>query len=350
MRPAWTFSVISTVLFCCTGKIQPVKSHFDPRVQPPAPDYGMTAHWAALPDKRDAADSIPFNSGLTNQQAGARADVFFVYPTIYTGRPRKDFPWNADVNDTLLNKEIQQSTILNQASIFNGSCRVYAPYYRQAHLYAFYSPDANDKAKALELAYGDVKAAFQYYLQHFNHGRPLVIASHSQGSYHAARLISEFVDGRDLQKKLVAAYLVGRAIPQDAFSHISPSKHPDEVGVWASWNTFKRGFIPRTYDQYYQKALSVNPLLWNTSEDFASNELNAGGVGLNFTMVPHLADAQNHRNLLWINKPYVKGRGFVLTKIWHRADMNLFYTNIRDNVALRLEKYLQRFDSTTSTK
>lgn len=267
------------------------------------------------------------------------ADVFFIYPTIYTGKPDPSHPWNADVNDKELNDEIQRSTILNQASIFNGSCRIYSPYYRQAHLYAFYE-SGEDGKKALQVAYEDVRTAFQYYLEHFNHGRPFVVASHSQGSYHATRLIQEFIDGKDLQKQLVAAYLVGRAIPKDAFTHISASQNPEEVGVWASWNTFARGYIPANYDRYYVNALSVNPLLWNTTEAFAGKELNKGGVGLKFTMVPQLADAQNHQNLLWINKPYVNGRGWLRTKIWHRADLNLFYQNVRENVELRINEYL----------
>ena len=53
----------------------------------------------------------------------------------------------------------------------------------------------------------DVKAAFQYYLEHYNNGRPIIIASHSQGTTHAKRLLKEFFDGTALQHQLVAAYL-----------------------------------------------------------------------------------------------------------------------------------------------
>lgn len=267
--------------------------------------------------------------------------MFFVYPTIYTGKPNESHPWNADVRDLKLNEEIQRSTILNQASIFNGSCRIYAPYYRQAHLQAFYTTQTDDGKRALELAYQDVRAAFEYYLTHYNQGRPIVIASHSQGSYHTMRLLQDYIDGQPLQRQLVVAYLVGRAIPRDAFKSISPAESPETPGVWASWNTFARGYTPDTWSAYYTNALSVNPLLWNTGTDFAPKERNAGGVGLKFTMVPQLADAQNHQNMLWINKPFVKGRALLRTKVWHRADMNLFYSNIRENVALRIRTYRQ---------
>jgi hypothetical protein len=62
----------------------------------------------------------------------------FFYSSYYlyakTSRPSD---WNADVNDADMNQKVDESTILNQASVFNGSCRVYAPRYRQAHYHAF---------------------------------------------------------------------------------------------------------------------------------------------------------------------------------------------------------------------
>ena len=326
----------------CNKKMYVVNSSFNNSPAPPPPNYSKQDLWASLPGKSDAADSIPKKTNLKDLQSTANADVFFVHPTIFTGEPKNKYVWNADVHDDAINQQTQTSTILNQASIFNGACRIYAPYYRQAHLYAFYTPNEQDGANALELAYQDVKAAFEYYLNNYNHGRPIVIASHSQGSYHAERLLKDYFDEKELQKQLVVAYLIGRGILPDAFAHIRPTEKPDEVGVWASWNTFARNFYPKTYDRYFRRSQSTNPLLWNSSEDFAPKEMNHGGVVQHFTFAPHLVDAQNHKGLLWINKPYVKGRAFVRTKRWHIADMNFFYMNIRENVALRIEKFLEQ--------
>ncbi|HOX84319.1 MAG TPA: DUF3089 domain-containing protein [Chryseolinea sp.] len=348
-RPA-IFILLSLVSIACHQKLYSIKEEFSGSIVPAIPDYSNDQSWASLPGKPDAADSIPKNSNLVEGQSLAKADVFFIYPTIFTGEPTNQYQWNADVRDTLLNLKIQQSTILNQASIFNGSCKIYAPYYRQAHLYSFYTPDRKDGEQALDLAYQDVKAAFEYYLLHFNEGRPFVIASHSQGSYHAERLIKEYIDGKPLQNKLVMAYLIGRPIKPDAFENIHACEKPNEVGVWASWNTFSRDFIPRNYDHYFKGALSTNPLLWNSSEMFASKELNKGGVALQFTYAPQLADAQNHDGILWTNKPYIKGRLLLRTKNWHRADMNFFYMNIRENVALRIEKYFEEATSSLQSE
>ncbi len=331
--------IFVVTLSSCGDQLYVVKVNFKDSLIPKAPNYDNAEHWASLPEKADAADSVPHHSGLQNLQVNATADVFFIYPTTFTEGPTNSYHWNADVNDVALNKSTQLSTILNQASIFNGSCRIYAPYYRQAHLYSFYTTNKEDGAQALEIAYADVKSAFEYYLEYYNQGRPIVIASHSQGSYHAERLIKDYFVDKDLKEKLVVAYLVGRAIAPDAFAGIFPTERPDEINVWASWNTFARDFTPNNYDSYFKNSISTNPLLWNSSEDFAAKELNLGGVGLHFKFVPNAVDAQNHHHILWINKPYVKGRVFLRTKNWHRADMNLFYMNIRKNVAIRIEMY-----------
>src|SRR6185369_10403401 len=141
---------------------------------------------------------------------------------------------------------------------------VYAPRYRQAHISAFYSKNKEDRKKALDIAYSDVKAAFQYYLDHYNHGRPIIIASHSQGTVHAVRLIKEFFDGKPLQKQLVAAYLVGMPIPADSFCCIAPCHNPGDTDCWLSWNTFATNFYPPYYNGGLNNAICTNPLTWTT--------------------------------------------------------------------------------------
>ncbi len=342
MRKSWTFALFLVVLAACSKGNFPIEESFSSVSIPPPPDYNRIEFWAAHPNKLDAADSVPLKSNLKNQQESARADVFFVHPTTFLGKPKNAFKWNADCNDHELNAKTQLTTILNQATIFNGSCRIYAPYYRQAHVYAFYTNNKRDGEQALELAYQDVKAAFDHYLKHFNQGRPIVIASHSQGSYHCMRLLKDYFDNTELRKQLVAAYLAGRAISPETFENIRPTERPDDIGTWSSWNTFTREAFPKTYELYYAHALSTNPLLWNSSDTFAPKELNHGGVGLHFTFVPNLVDAQNHKGILWVNKPYVKGRWLLRRKNWHRADMNFFYMNIRENVALRVDTFLNK--------
>ncbi|CAH0996809.1 hypothetical protein EMA8858_02944 [Emticicia aquatica] len=319
-----------------------LKTHFDLNNAPQAPNYALNDAWAALPTKDDAADKVPLKSNLTDKQSEAKADVFFLHPTTFTYEPKNQYEWNADVNDTELNQKTDNSTILNQASVFNGSGKIYAPRYRQAHYYCFLTPNADDKKQALDLAYADIKAAFEYYLKNWNQGRPIIIASHSQGTVHAKRLLKDYFDGKPLQKQLVEAYLIGIATQPDTFENIKPSKSADEIGGFVSWNTFARNFTPEYYKNGLSTAVCTNPLTWKLDEEFAPKQLNKGGVGLKYTFVQQAADAQSYQGLLWINKPYVRGRVFLKTKVWHVADINLFWMNIRENVALRLETYFKQ--------
>jgi hypothetical protein len=347
-RLTTTICLILMVFF--SVKSQVILQHsYEAEKVPPAPNYQNTNYWAALPNKKDWADSIPRKAkDLKDAQAVAKADVFFVHPTIYTQKPAEGtFEWNADVNDATLNRRVDESTILNQASVFNGACRVYAPRYRQAHYYSFLTPNQDDRQKALDLAYTDVKAAFEYYLSSYNQGRPIVIASHSQGTLHAKRLLKEFFDGKPLQRQLVFAYLVGDIAgppaQPDEFKQIKPAQKPDETGGFASWHTYARDFFPDKYEKYnFKTAVCTNPLTWRLDEEYAPKDLNKGGVALKFSLKPHLADAQVHQGLLWINKPYVTGRAFLKTKVWHTADINLFWQSIRENVALRVESFLKQ--------
>jgi hypothetical protein len=314
-----------------------LKNRFDEKNIPPKPDYSKSEHWAALPTKEDMADRVPLKSNLADNQTNAKADVFFLHPTIFTYQPTNQFEWNGDVNDAELNEKVDNSTILNQATAFNGSCKIYAPRYRQAHYYSFLTPNKEDMKAALDLAYSDIKAAFDYYMKNYNNGRPIVIASHSQGTVHAKRLLKEYFDGKPLQSQLVEAYLIGIATQADTFENIKPSNSPDDVGGFVSWNTFARDFYPEYHKNGLSTAVCTNPLTWKTNEEFASEKLNTGGVGLKYTFVNNPADAQCNQGLLWINKPYIKGRIFIKEKIWHKADINLFWMNVRENVALRLK-------------
>lgn len=330
------------VTSCQRGPYQ-LTSHFSDFTPPAAPDYSRPESWAALPTRHDLADTVPANAPPTvrDEQAIAPADVFFVYPTIYTGKPGSAAvsQWNASTNDTILNRQINNSTILNQATLFNGSGRVYAPRYRQAHYYVYVTTNQEDKTKSLDLAYADVKAAFQYYLANYNQGRPIIIASHSQGTTHTTRLLAEFFDDKPLQRQLVAAYLIGIATPPDRFKTIPPGESPTQTGCFVSWNTFARNYTPTYYANGLNRALCTNPLLWNSSDTYAPRSLNKGGVALKYKYKKWLSDAQVHQGMLWVRKPRIFGAFLLPVKIWHRADLNFFWQNTRDNVADRVRAF-----------
>ena len=308
---------------------------------PPAPDYTQMKYWIAHPDQDDMADLVPGKGQIKEYQESAEVDVFFIYPTIYTKKQQKENPWFADVNDVKLNKQIAESTIKYQASVFNGSAKIYSPLYRQAHIGVYYTDDLALKVEALESAYTDVRAAFKYYLENWNNGRPIIIASHSQGTSHAVTLLREFFERKPLMEQLVAAYIVGMPLDEKTFSHIPVCDNATKTGCWLTWNTYAKDYFPPQHEIWYEFAANVNPLSWTTDSLYVSWGANKGGLLRNFKKIrPGLSDAQNQHGMLWINKPKFFGNFLLNMKRYHVVDYNLFYLNIRENVADRVDAYL----------
>jgi hypothetical protein len=326
--------IFSIFLISCASK-KPI-GVFESQMRPKAPDYSKTENWAALPDRLDAADGWAGN--IKPEYIGDEVDVFFLYPTIYTGSKRYQTQWNAPIDLEKFNKSVDNSPIKYQASIFNGVGRVYAPRYRQAHIKSYFSKDTASAKKAFALAYEDVKAAFQYYLEHYNQGRPLIIASHSQGTTHAAHLIKDFFDNDGtLKNKLVVAYIVGIPVPKNYFRFIPVCENENQTGCFCSWRTFEEGFELKKTET---EMAVVNPLTWKTDNTFAPATLNKGAVYRDFSkVVVGENSAQIHHNILWTNKPKFKGSFLMRTKNFHAGDFNIFYMNVRENTKQRISAF-----------
>ena len=302
------------------------------------PDYNNLSSWASHPLKKDNADSIPLELKV-NDVNELKVDVFFIHPTTYTDINFKSY--NADINDTLLNEKTDNSSILYQASVFNENCRIFAPRYRQAHISCFYTDDSISKP-FFDTAYSDIKSAFEYYLKNYNHNRPVIIASHSQGSIHAKRLLKEFFENKPLYEKLVCAYIIGMPVPENYFTKIPPCKDSTQTGCFVSWRTFKKGYYPEFIKKENFKCVVVNPLSWKTDEQFISKKYNKGGLTKSFKKLnKNIVSAQVYKNVLWSCKPDIFGKIFFFKKNFHIGDINLFYVNIRDNVKQRIKYYFK---------
>jgi hypothetical protein len=302
------------------------------------PDYSKLENWAAHPWKRDLSDSIPA-AIRSSYLKDSLADVFFFYPTSLTSY--KDPRWNADIGDANLNSKTDITSILYQATAFAEKTRVFAPRYRQAHIKSYYSEDTLKSRSAFELAYADVISAFDHYLTYYNKGRPIIIASHSQGTNHAIRLLKEYFDNKPLYQQLVCAYLIGMPVIENSFNQIKPCKDSISTGCFTSWRTYEKGFEePKYVSRETFRAVVTNPLLWTTSSEYAPYKLNKGGVLKNFNkVIPGVTDAQVHGNILWSSKPRFFGNIFLTIKNYHIADINLFYMNISENVKTRIRMF-----------
>lgn len=162
-------------------------------------------------------------------------DCFYVYPTV-----TNQVALNVDPGIAPEVASIAQF----QASRFADTCRVFAPSYRQVPLLGL--PLALTFVDGpLELAYSDVRAAWQDYLEHENNGRGVIFIGHSQGSMMLRKLIREEIDPNPaLREQLVGAFLMGGNVTTAAgstvggdFEHIPLCTAQGEAGCVTAYST-----------------------------------------------------------------------------------------------------------------
>jgi hypothetical protein len=250
---------------------------YDVYKPPPAPDYAKAGAWAQLPEPADAHG----------------VDVFFVHPTTFDGG--KD--WNGPIGDKAAADVYVRVMAPNYAAPFARAGRVFAPGYRQASLYTSLTV-FDDAIEAREFAYGDVHAAFQYFLEHLSDGRPFILVGVEQGGELASRLLAdEIAPDPTLRRRLVAAYLIETVTPADEFAVGAPvpaCRKRDEAGCVVAWISARQGDFPRvinilTRSKVWDRAgrlvnldrrpvLCVNPLMGAESTDLAPPKLNLGAA------------------------------------------------------------------------
>lgn len=163
-------------------------------------------------------------------------DCFYVYPTVSAQQ---------SVNADLSIDPQQIAVAIIQASRFSSVCRVYAPMYRQMTLKTIGSAD-RDAPGVMDIAYGDVMAAWQDYLTNHNDGRGVVLIGHSQGTMMLTRLIANEIDpDPEARQLLVSALLIGGNVTVakgkdvgGSFENIPACRTPDETGCVVAYSAF----------------------------------------------------------------------------------------------------------------
>lgn len=343
---------------------------------PAAPDYDQYRFWSAHPDRADSSDLAPEGSSAIDPQQ-AQIDVFFVQPTShFTGGT-----WNSEMSTSAFAEQGTEHIIATMASVFSACCRIYAPRYRQAHLAAFIRTGSQAGIEALDLAYHDVEQAFLHFLDNRDPSRPFILASHSQGTLHGLRLLSNHIDGKALQSKMTAAYLIGYWIPSDALTVTIPNiplcETADMTGCLITYDTYDiegtgrdpDGVLPYWYPSGWEWAnrpttLCVNPLSWRADTNTAPARENLGAVPMRWTdaIFEFIMDRNPGYIYRSLGEPKVgytsatcradgslmvdpqagsefDNRGAGSDRSLHPNDWNLFYMNLRRNAAQRINAY-----------
>jgi len=372
-------------------QVRPSKDFNENRLPSP-PNYSSRQSWAAHPEVENKSSFVPLGVEKATLE-DLKADVFFIHPTTFFGNKN----WNASLSHPVANTIVDEIIMSGQASVFNSCCRIFAPRYRQATFYSFLEGGKNGQ-KALDVAYSDVARAFDFFINHLNDGRPFFIASHSQGTVHAIKLLEDKIDQTDLVKRMVAAYTIGFEFPKVKFEedlkNIKPSQSATDTQCVIAYDTYIDGAKPLTVLDRTQlpfsrrdvgtgkkdgtwewkkranlATFSTNPISWKSDNELVDASQHSGAVNneyvksnfkLDSLLDKEVAEIEAARlssiyknevsvrcgedGYLYISKP--KHRQFRMMLLpggnYHNYDYSLFYMNLRENTKERLEAFLKK--------
>jgi len=329
--------------------------HYQAPAKGSGPDYAAEAAWLAKPGLAgDPSAWLP--QGVIATRSSEPAATFYVHPTTYLERDR----WNAPLEPGGQSANRDMVFVQSQASAFNGVSDIWAPRYRQA-AYGAFLLKSEDADLALNLAYGDVLAAFDRFLAEQPNDKALVLTGHSQGSLHLLRLLRDRTDA--LRDRLVAAYVVGWPVgvrsdlPALA---LPPCTSADQAGCVISWQSFKDPANPQLVTKAWvgtkgltgavherDDMLCTNPLT-GTANAAAFPTANQGtlvpdGTLTDATLQPGRVGARCDNGFLMIEGDVPNLGSYVLPgNNYHVYDYALFWGSIRADAGRRLMAWQAR--------
>jgi hypothetical protein len=237
-----------------TSSTAPAQTEAAAKPAPPAKnDYSNGDTWLCRPGRQDActvdlSTTVISANGKLKQESwtansNAPVDCFYVYPTV-----SNDSTGNSD----MIPGPEEKGVVRAQFARFASKCRPYAPLYRQITLTALRAaiggnPIPMDRA----LAYNDVLDAWNYYLEHDNKGRGVVLIGHSQGSAVLTQLIKTEIDGKPVQSRIISALLLGTSLPVPkgkdvggAFQHMPLCHTATQTGCVITYASFRANTPP----------------------------------------------------------------------------------------------------------
>ena len=278
-------------------------------VVPAEPDYSDTSQWY-IADR------------------GAAVDVFYIVSTECDDYTLDGKPMHyADTrNDNI--RALLRGEMVGVDELLAGELNYYSPYYRQVTMETYTSDSLVDAR--MPLAYGDVRKAFAYYLEHYNQGRPFILAGFSQGAMAVVDLLRAMDDST--YSRLAAAYVIGYKVT-DANTHIRPAQDSTDLGVTICYNSVRDNScaIPFLSDG---NLLAINPVNWRTDATLATLVDPRYGDTLTVTLdttslLLHVGGYKRNDYML----PLVGCEGN-----YHCLEISLFCDCLRRNIALRASR------------
>lgn len=284
---------------------------------PEAPDYADASQWY-ISDR------------------GGEADIFYIIST-ETG----DHLMGGDtchLADTY--KESQRKRMLKEMhavdSFYSGRLNYYSPYYRQVTIQSWLTPE---KAfRRLLVSTSDVMRSWQYYLEHYNQGRPFILAGYSQGAYATMDILKSMPDS--IYRRMVAAYVIGYKMTSediDSFPCIKLAQGATDTGVTVTFNS-----VRTPNDAHYiikGTVACINPVNWHTDSVPAEFvfQTRKGSDTLTVCCDPvakHLVVKG------WKKETIMPILG--IPGCYHHMELKFYYRHIRKNIANRVAAFYDK--------
>ncbi len=256
-------------------------------------------------------------------EATKPVDVFFIYPTV-TGF--RDPVQICEVTDSEMVAGAQMVRQI-QASVFEESCNIYMPFYRQISM---------------------PKPGTDY---------RFVTNYHSQGSSTLLNLLENYMTKHpEHLKRMIAAYPIGFAVTKDYLERtgLKFAEGATDTGVIVSWNTEGVGNKDAKNATLAPNGLSINPINWKRDDTYAPAKDNLGSLN-NVTCkitTPGIADARvdTVRGSVIVTtaeaKPFAINEEAAIPlfgpECYHLTDYGFFYNNLKQNIADRIKAFQKK--------
>ena len=297
-------------------------------------DYSDKANWAYFSDGEDK-----------------KADLFIIAPTVDMGK--------AGNTNMSFSDEKRMANFLGalnmERGIFDGTCRLYSPYYHQMTM-KVYSSSPEEKETAFNTAYEDVRSAFMYYMKNENSGRPFILAGFSQGAEMCFALMKEFFADNQYEDRFIETYAMGWCFTADdraRYPQLVPASGQYDTGTIVCFDAESEKTDSTMIIPAGAKTFSINPLNWKTDSTPADRNMNSGACFTDY----HARIVKEQKALCgaYIDpvrgslkvtdvtpEEYPAGIAVLGAGSYHIYDYQFFFRNLQQNVGQRTDAFLQK--------
>ena len=212
-----------------------------------------------------------------------------------------------------------------------GQYGFYCPYYRQISLNVWMDGEAAVE-ELFPLSMEDISAAFDYYLEHYNNGRPFVLAGFSQGGKAVVELVKHLP--AEAYGRMAAAYAIGYRISDEElaqYPQLLPATDSTGTGTIICYNSVA---CPEAACGVLSPSdVCINPVNWTTD---ATPAILNDSVTVTVDTVNHLLIVDGldpeHYYAPSLASTFPLGN-------YHLQELTLYQEHLRRNTALRLYNF-----------